>query len=218
MWPHRLRQTPPHRVSRSSEAPANGSFRPRARASGNGTCKSHCCRLTHHALFRFVDADSVASRHPPKIHQSGVLITTINAMTHSISGFPLWTKKVLRLPEAGGHHGQPERVWISARGLIKTRRFCGFGCCGVCSILTTAAIGSAGTKFRPIRRYGRRTHRSWGYSLPVAASFSRYPDRQAHRAARVFCGRSRPRLAVALLRESGAALQISKRMVLNFLA
>ena len=46
-------------------------------------------------------------------NQSGVVITIINSMTHSISGF-LLDKKVLRLPEAGGHRGQPERVWILA--------------------------------------------------------------------------------------------------------
>src|SRR4029077_15727275 len=35
---------------------------------------------------------------------------------------------------------------------------------------------------------------SWGYSFPVAASLSRNPDRPAHREARAFCERSRPRL------------------------
>jgi hypothetical protein len=46
-------------------------------------------------------------------NQSGVVITMINSMTHFSSGF-LRRQKVLRLPEAGGHRGQPERVWISA--------------------------------------------------------------------------------------------------------
>src|ERR1700722_14960480 len=70
----------------------------------------------------------------------------------------------------------------------------------------------------PIRRYGRRTRRSWGYSLPVAASFSRCPGRPAHREARVFCGRSRPRLTVVLLREPGAALGALHGALLNVLA
>jgi hypothetical protein len=33
------------------------------------------------------DADSVASRHPPQIHPERVVITTINAITHAMSGF-----------------------------------------------------------------------------------------------------------------------------------
>ena len=45
-----------------------------------------------------------------------------------------------------------------------------------------------------IRQYGRRICLSWGYSFLVAASLSRNPDRPAHREARAFCERSRPRL------------------------
>ena len=54
-------------------------------------------------------------------------------------------------------------------------------------------IAGSKPQFCPIRPYGRRSRLSSEYSFPVAASFSRYPERQVHRENRAFCGRSRPR-------------------------
>src|ERR1700730_14819222 len=74
----------------------------------------------------------------------------------------------------------------------------------------------ANPRIYPIRRYGHRSRLSWEYSFPAPASFSRYPDRQAYRAARVLCGRSRPRFSV-LVRGSRAASHTSIRTLLKLL-
>jgi hypothetical protein len=74
----------------------------------------------------------------------------------------------------------------------------------------SAALWLPGSKRKfPIKRCGRRSHLSWEYSFPVAASFSRNPDRQAHHEAQVFCERSRLRLA-GLLRVLLVASYASK--------
>ena len=91
----------------------------------------------------------------------------------------------------------------------------------LCNFAHPVAIGSGSAgrgRAQSIRRYGRRIRRFWGCSWPVAASFSRYPDRPAHRAARVFCGRSRPRLTGVRLRRIWRGIAWLHGALLNVLA